>query len=157
MGLVTQLCPTLCDPVDCSPPDSSVHGDSPSKNTGVGCHVLLQGIFPTRDQTQVSCLHCRQILYQVRYTWVKKHHQLTWPIWHYGILHQTSRKYILLDFHGTFINTDHNLSHKIRLNKSEKMEIIWSMFSDYTEIKSETSKRNVFENIQIFGNWTTHF
>ena len=35
MGLVIQLCPTLCDPVDCSPPDSSIHGDSPSKNTGV--------------------------------------------------------------------------------------------------------------------------
>ena len=38
-----QLCPTLCDPMDCSPPGSSVHGDSPDKNTGVGCHVLLQG------------------------------------------------------------------------------------------------------------------
>ena len=28
--------------------------DSPAKNTGVGCHFLLQGIFPTRDQTWVS-------------------------------------------------------------------------------------------------------
>ena len=35
MGLVIQLCPTLCDPVDCSPPDSSIHVNSPSKNTGV--------------------------------------------------------------------------------------------------------------------------
>ena len=41
-----QLCPTFCDPVDYSPPGSSVHGDSPGKNTGVGCHALLQGIFP---------------------------------------------------------------------------------------------------------------
>ena len=41
--LVTQSCPTLCDPMDCIPPDSSVHGDSPGKNTGVGCHFLLQG------------------------------------------------------------------------------------------------------------------
>ena len=31
---------TLCDPMDCSPPGSSVHGDSPGKNTGVGCHDL---------------------------------------------------------------------------------------------------------------------
>ena len=30
------------------PPGSSVHGDSPGKNTGVGCHALLQGIFPTQ-------------------------------------------------------------------------------------------------------------
>ena len=43
---VTQSCPTLCDPLDCSPPGSSVHGDSPGKNTGVGCHTLFQGIFP---------------------------------------------------------------------------------------------------------------
>ena len=34
--LVTQLCPTVCDPLDYSPPDSSVHGDSPGKNTGMG-------------------------------------------------------------------------------------------------------------------------
>ena len=40
-----QSCPTLCDPMDCSPPGSSVHGDSPGKNTGVGCHALLWGIF----------------------------------------------------------------------------------------------------------------
>ena len=34
--------------------DSSVHGDSPGKNTGMGCHALLQGIFPTQ-RSQVSC------------------------------------------------------------------------------------------------------
>ena len=33
------------NPKDCSPPGSSVHGDSPGKNTGVGSHSLLQGIF----------------------------------------------------------------------------------------------------------------
>ena len=43
-----QSCPTLCNPMDCSPPGSSVHGDSPGKNTGVGCHALLQGILPTK-------------------------------------------------------------------------------------------------------------
>ena len=32
--------------MDCSPLDSSVNGDSPGKNTGLGCHTLLQGIFP---------------------------------------------------------------------------------------------------------------
>ena len=35
--LVAQLCPTLYNPMDCSPPGSSVRGDSPGKNTGVGC------------------------------------------------------------------------------------------------------------------------
>ena len=40
-------CLTLCDPMDCSLAGSSVHGDSPGKNTGVGCHALLE-IFPTQ-------------------------------------------------------------------------------------------------------------
>ena len=38
----------LCDLMDCSPPGSSVHGDSPGVNTGVDFHALLQGIFPTQ-------------------------------------------------------------------------------------------------------------
>ena len=52
--LVTQSCQTLCDSMNHSPPGSPVHVDSPSKNTGVGCHALLQGIFPTQGSNQVS-------------------------------------------------------------------------------------------------------
>ena len=44
--LITQSCPILWDPVDCSSLGSSVRGDSPGKNTGVGSHSLLQRIFP---------------------------------------------------------------------------------------------------------------
>ena len=54
-----QSCPTLWDPIDGIPPSSPGPWDSPGKNTGVGCHSLLQGIF----LTQRSNLHCRQILY----------------------------------------------------------------------------------------------
>ena len=39
-------CPTLRDPMDYSPPGSSVHGDYPGKNTGVGCHLPNPGIKP---------------------------------------------------------------------------------------------------------------
>ena len=56
--VVAQSYPTLCDPMDSS---SSVHGDSPGKNTAVGCHALLQGIFPTQESNP-SLPHCRQIL-----------------------------------------------------------------------------------------------
>ena len=42
--LVTQSWPVLCDPKDCSQPGSSVHEDSPGKNTGVGSHALLMCI-----------------------------------------------------------------------------------------------------------------
>ena len=45
-------------------PGSSVHGDSLGKNTGVGCHALLQGIFPTQGSNP-GLLHCRQILYNL--------------------------------------------------------------------------------------------
>ena len=62
--LVAQSCPTLWDPMDCSLSGSSVHGDSPGKNTEVGCHVLLQGIFPTQGSNP-GLLHCRRILYKL--------------------------------------------------------------------------------------------
>ena len=39
---------TLCDFMDCSLPGSSVHEIFQARNTGVGCHFLLQGIFPTQ-------------------------------------------------------------------------------------------------------------
>ena len=48
--------------MDCSPPDSSVHGDYPGKCTDVGCHALLQGIFPSQGLNP-GLLHGRQILY----------------------------------------------------------------------------------------------
>ena len=55
---VAQLCPTLCDPMDCSP------WNSPGQNTGVSSLCLLQGILPTQGSN--PCLpHCRWILYQL--------------------------------------------------------------------------------------------
>ena len=53
--------------MDCRPPGSSVHGDSPGKNSGVGCHFLLQGIF-LRQGSNPCLLHCRWILYHCT-TW----------------------------------------------------------------------------------------
>ena len=57
---------TLWEPMDHSPPGSSVHGNFPSENTGVGCHAGLQGIFSTQGLNMcLHCLlHCRQILYR---------------------------------------------------------------------------------------------
>ena len=42
----------------CSPLDSSVRGDSPGKNIGVGCHAHLQGIFPTQGSNP-CLLYCQ--------------------------------------------------------------------------------------------------
>ena len=66
VSLVTQSCPTVCDPLGCSPLGSSFHGDSLGKNTGVDCHALLQGIFPTRGWNP-GLPHCRWILYRLRH------------------------------------------------------------------------------------------
>ena len=52
--LIIQSCATLCDPVGCSLPVSSFHGNSPGNNTRVGSHALLQVVSQLRDQTQVS-------------------------------------------------------------------------------------------------------
>ena len=62
--LVAQLCLTICSPVDCSLPGSSVHGIFPGKNTRVGCHSLRQMIFLTQGSNP-SLLPCRQILYHL--------------------------------------------------------------------------------------------
>ena len=62
--LVAQLCLTLRDPMDCSPPGSSVHGDSPGKNTRVGCHALFHGIFPT-EGSNPGLPHYRWIFYHL--------------------------------------------------------------------------------------------
>ena len=62
--LVTQSYPTPFDPMDCSPPGSSVHGLLQARIHGMGCHALLQGIFPTQESNP-GLLHCRQILYHL--------------------------------------------------------------------------------------------
>ena len=57
---VAQSYSTLRDPMDCSLSGSSVHEDFPGKNTGVGCHFQLQGIFLTQGSNphllQISCI-----------------------------------------------------------------------------------------------------
>ena len=60
--LVVQSCPTLGEPMNCSPPGSSVHGDSQGKHTGLGCHAPLHWIFPTQGLNP-GLPHCRWILY----------------------------------------------------------------------------------------------
>ena len=57
--LIARSCPTLCNPMDCGLSGSSVH---PGKNTQVGFHAFLQGIFSTQGSNP-GLPHCKQILY----------------------------------------------------------------------------------------------
>ena len=74
---VTRSCLTLCSPMDCSRTGSSVHGDSPDKNTRVGYHALLQRIFPTQGSNP-GLLHCRRILCHL------SHQGSLWPFLRVG-------------------------------------------------------------------------
>ena len=61
-----QLCPSLCNAMGCLLPASSVRGILQARNTGVGCHVPLQGIFPTQG-LNLGLLHYWQILYHLNH------------------------------------------------------------------------------------------
>ena len=52
--LVTKSCSTLCSSMDCGPSRLLCPLDFPGKNTRMSCHFFHQGVFLTRDQTQVS-------------------------------------------------------------------------------------------------------
>ena len=51
-----QSCLILCNPMDYSPPGCCVHGILQARTAGVGCHALLQGIFPIQESN--PCLLC---------------------------------------------------------------------------------------------------
>ena len=104
MHLVSQSCPTLCNPMDYSLPGSFVHGDSPVKNTGVGCQALLQGIFLTQGSNP-HLLHCRQILYHLSHQGSSKWSKPTLM----NFTNQTHRKEI-------------DWAHQVSLRKPSKTE-----------------------------------
>ena len=54
--LVTQLCPTLCNPMECNLPDFSVHGILQVRILEWVAVPFSRGSFQARDQTQVPCI-----------------------------------------------------------------------------------------------------
>ena len=59
---LARLCPAFCDPME--PPRLLCLWNSPGKNTGMGCHVLLQRTFLTQG-SNLGLLHCGQIFYHL--------------------------------------------------------------------------------------------
>ena len=114
MCLITQS--TLCNPMDCNPPGFSIHGDSPGNHTGMGCHALLQGIFPTQGLSP-GLPHWMWILYHLNH----QHLPLSefiyiscptgWPVYHlhegravwvfFTSIFPTLRTLFVLDIPGT--------------------------------------------------------
>ena len=61
--LVAQSCPSLCNPMNCSSPGSSVYGILPARILEwVAIHSLLQGVFPSQG-SNLGLPYCKQILY----------------------------------------------------------------------------------------------
>ena len=76
--LVAQSCLTLCDPMDCNPPGSSVHGVSTGQNTAVGCHpppgdLPNPGIKPRSSPLQVDSLQSEPPRKPVQHTHTHTH------------------------------------------------------------------------------------
>ena len=76
---VAQSCLNLCNPMDGSPPGSSVHGIFQARVLEWVCHFLLQGIFPTQ-RSNTGLPHCRQMLYYLSHQGSPKYYVLKHPI-----------------------------------------------------------------------------
>ena len=74
---VAQSCPALWDPVDCSPPASSVHGIFPSKYIRAGCLFLVQGIILIQG-SKLHVLHSEGFLFLFFYHWAIREALYIW-------------------------------------------------------------------------------
>ena len=103
--LVAQSCPILCRPMDCSLPGST--WNSSGKNTGVGSHALLQGIFLT-EGSKPGILYSRQILYHL------SHQEARVNISQLTLIKEQTLKYpSLLTTAGPLWDICHTISHRV--------------------------------------------
>ena len=84
--LVDKSCLIFCGPMDYSPPDSSALGILQQENTGVGCHFLFQGIFPTQE-SKLHLLHWQADSLLLSHQWGYKSLDSLWPfLWYAPLL-----------------------------------------------------------------------
>ena len=92
--LVAQLCPTLCDPMDCSLPGSSVHGILQGRILEWIAISFSRGSSQSRDRTQVSCIAGRFFT-----IWATREACLCWGL----------REYFFEDFFFSYMDNFWNL------------------------------------------------
>ena len=113
-----QSCPTLWNPMDCSPPGSSVHEISQAGILEVGCHFLLKGIFPTQGPNP-HFLHCRWILY----LWATRE-ALLLGIYPDGVENWSPHRNLHMGVYSSFVHHCKNLeATKIFFNR--RMDKLW--------------------------------
>ena len=104
MCLVAQSCPTFCNSMNCRLPGSPVPKASPGKNAGVGCHALLQGLFPIWGLNP-DLPYCRQILYCLSYKGSPTTAMVGIVIMKYGYKHQFCRTAGVVKLGASLFNT----------------------------------------------------
>ena len=131
--LVAQSCPTLYDPIDCCPTDSSVHGILLAR-IGVGFHSLLQGIFPTQG-SNLGLLHCRQILYHLSHQGSPKigypdtiYFLKFYNVYHYEIFLPPKMNLNRTDQGSQVIEDQVNWHHGKQIEKSRNLKDNWPSF-----------------------------
>ena len=120
-ALVTWLHPTLCDPVDYSPPGSSVHAILQARILECVAIPYSRGIFPTQGSNP-GLLNCRQILY-----WLSHQESCTPPKLEGKVLttelpgNSQSRYFLTMNFWSHLRNNN----NKNKTNKTKKSRSIW--------------------------------
>ena len=99
----------------CCPPGSSVHRDYPGRNTGVGCHDLLQAIFPIWGWN-TGLLHCRQILYHLSHLGSSSCPN--------SCLYFQMRAWSNFRMLGKLIQAQ-RLAHHLTFSKTERLLLLW--------------------------------
>ena len=129
--LFAQSSPTLCNCMDYSPSGSSVHGCSPGKNTGVGYHVLLQGIFATQGLNP-GLLHCSQIVYYLSHQGSLRILEcVTYPFSRGSTRPRNTHD--ILHFTGIHMKPQKTSNSQSNLEKKRtKLEVSCSLTSDHT-------------------------
>ena len=113
--------------MDCRPPGSSVQGDSPGKNTGVGCHACLQGIVPIQGLNP-GLPHCRWILYHLNHKGSQTEASGCVSVELYVNVIQSSTKsttypkHCWLDLHGSMVEYIF-----VNYNKTIELSIEWKL------------------------------
>ena len=159
---VTQLCPTLCDPMDCSLPGSSVCGIVQARVLEWGAITLID-IKGEIDSNTIIVGDFNTPLTPMDRSSKQKINKETQVLNDtldevdlidvFRTFHQNAEEYTFFSSaHGTFSRIDHILGHESNLSKFKKIEIVSTIFSDHNTMRLVISYKKKEKNCKILKN-----